>query len=158
MPEPPAPGESVTAGVRPEALGRARTATPGSASRVEHVEQLGHETLTYVRVHGADDVRSGRAAPRRLSGEKGEQLDLVPDPDRVYVSAADGRTLDRLRAPPARRKRLGRDGAGDRGPDRSLSAVPAPPAGGHSMGATTTGLARSAIAMMTKTTETTTSR
>jgi ABC-type sugar transport system ATPase subunit len=85
--------ESVTAGVRPEALGRARDGDAGLRVTVEHVEQLGHETLTYVRVHGADDVRLVARLPGRLSGEKGEQLDLVPDPDRVYVFAADGRTL-----------------------------------------------------------------
>jgi len=44
-------------------------------------------------VHGADDVRLVARLPGRLSGRKGEELDLLADPDRVYVFAADGRTL-----------------------------------------------------------------
>jgi ABC-type sugar transport system ATPase subunit len=87
------PGTSVTAGVRPEALGRARGGETGLRVRVEHVEQLGHETLTHVRLGDADDVRLVARLPGPQSGEKGEELDLAADPNRVYVFAADGRTL-----------------------------------------------------------------
>jgi ABC-type sugar transport system ATPase subunit len=93
VPRPPEPGEPVTAGVRPEALGRARDGDAGLRVTVEHVEQLGHETLTHVAVRGTDDVRMVARLPGRLSGERGEELDLLADPDRVYVFAADGRTL-----------------------------------------------------------------
>ena len=87
------PGEAVTAGVRPEAFGRARDGDAGLRVTVEHVEQLGHETLTHVAVRGTDDVRMVARLPGRLSGERGEELDFLADPDRVYVFAADGRTL-----------------------------------------------------------------
>ena len=95
LPEEPAPGTTVTAGVRPEALGRARDGDAGLHVTVEHVEQLGHETLTHVRLRGADDVRLVARLPGRMSGDKGEELRLAPDPERVYVFAADGRTLVR---------------------------------------------------------------
>ena len=89
----PAPGTSVTAGVRPEALGRASDGDAALRVTVEHVEQLGHETLTHARVHGAAEVRLVARLPARTTGEKGEEIPLAPDPDRVYVFAADGQTL-----------------------------------------------------------------
>jgi ABC-type sugar transport system ATPase subunit len=89
----PAPGSDATAGVRPEALGRARDGDSGFGVTVEHVEQLGHETLTHVRVRGADDVRLVARLPGRLGGEKGDSLDLLADPERVYLFDADGRSL-----------------------------------------------------------------
>jgi ABC-type sugar transport system ATPase subunit len=91
--QPLAPGTTVTAGVRPEALGRARDGEGRLRVTVEHVEQLGHETLTHVRVRGVDDVRLVARLSGRQTGEKGADLDLVADPERVYVFAADGRTL-----------------------------------------------------------------
>jgi ABC-type sugar transport system ATPase subunit len=88
-----APGTAVTVGVRPEAFARAPDGDEGLRVVVEHVEQLGHETLTHVRLPGADDVRLVARLPARLSGARGEEIHLAPDPDRVYVFAADGRAL-----------------------------------------------------------------
>ena len=88
-----APGTTVTVGVRPEAFARARDGDAGLRVAVEHVEQLGHETLTHVRVPGAEEVRLVARLPARLTGERGDELRLAPDPDRVYLFAADGRAL-----------------------------------------------------------------
>jgi ABC-type sugar transport system ATPase subunit len=88
-----APGTSVTVGARPEAFARARDSDAGLRVTVEHVEQLGHETLTHVRVPGTEEVRLVARLPAQLTGERGEELRLAPDPDRVYVFAADGRAL-----------------------------------------------------------------
>jgi ABC-type sugar transport system ATPase subunit len=88
-----APGASVTAGMRPEAFGAAGHDGGGLGVTVEHIEHLGHETLTHVRVLDADEVRLVARLPGRSTGTKGERLHLAPDPDRVYLFAADGRTL-----------------------------------------------------------------
>jgi ABC-type sugar transport system ATPase subunit len=89
----PARGSEVTVGIRPEALARGRDGDAGLRVTVDHVEQLGHETLTHVRVPGTHDVRLVARLPARLGGERGDELHLAPDPDRVYVFAADGRAL-----------------------------------------------------------------
>jgi ABC-type sugar transport system ATPase subunit len=86
-------GTSVTLGARPEVFVHAREGDFGLRVTVEHVEQLGHETLTHVRVAGAEDVRLIARLPARLTGERGDVLQLAPDPDRLYVFAADGRAL-----------------------------------------------------------------
>jgi ABC-type sugar transport system ATPase subunit len=86
-------GTSVTLGARPEGFVHAREGDFGLRVTVEHVEQLGHETLTHVRVAGAEDVRLIARLPARLTGERGDVLQLAPDPDRLYVFAADGRAL-----------------------------------------------------------------
>jgi multiple sugar transport system ATP-binding protein len=88
-----APGTTVTVGMRPEAFTGARDGDGGLRVTVEHVEQLGHETLTHVRMPGAEGVRLVARLPTRLTGERGDELRLAPDPDRVYVFAADGRAL-----------------------------------------------------------------
>jgi ABC-type sugar transport system ATPase subunit len=87
-----APGTCVVAGVRPEALALAPDGKAGIRVVVEHVEQLGHETLTHVRVLDAEERLVARL-PARLTGHKGEELRLAPDPDRVYVFAAEGAAL-----------------------------------------------------------------
>ena len=88
-----APGTSVTVGMRPEALAPATDGSAGIRVTVEHVEQLGHETLTHVRVLGADEMHLVARLPARLTGQRGEELRLAPDPDRLYLFAADGTAL-----------------------------------------------------------------
>jgi ABC-type sugar transport system ATPase subunit len=87
----------LTAGVRPEAVAL-ESAGDGAALRatVEHVESLGHETLTHVRVAGAAP-EDGVALVARSEGmprfTRGDPVDLRIDPARVYLFGADGRTL-----------------------------------------------------------------
>jgi multiple sugar transport system ATP-binding protein len=95
----PAPGGALTAGVRPEAIGLGDA--PGDAGvrgTVEHVESLGHETLTHVRVDGATGegpvvlVARADGMPRFA---KGDAISLRIDPGRVYLFGDDGRRLER---------------------------------------------------------------
>jgi ABC-type sugar transport system ATPase subunit len=83
------PGTALTAGVRPEAIAVTPAATPGTVpATVEHVENLGHETLVHVAVEG---VRLVARAAGMAAFAKGEVVGVRLDPARVHVFAADGR-------------------------------------------------------------------
>jgi len=90
-------GRRVTAGVRAEAM---RLATDGAdrtlPAAVEHVENLGHETLATVRVAGAagtDPIRLIVRLPAIQELEKGQSVKLEIDPQSVYFFGEDGRAL-----------------------------------------------------------------
>jgi multiple sugar transport system ATP-binding protein len=91
-------GEPLTGGVRPEALALASDAAPGSlAARVEHVENLGHETLAHVSVSAPAQPEGRLALVARLPGRPelvvGDALRLRVDPQRVHLFDASGRSL-----------------------------------------------------------------
>jgi multiple sugar transport system ATP-binding protein len=89
----PEASRHLTGGIRPEAFSIAADAAPGSiATRVEHVEYLGHETLVHV-IAG-----NGAAAPvrlvARLEGMRelrpGEQISLRAEPERIHLFDEQG--------------------------------------------------------------------
>ena len=82
------PDAALTGGIRPEAF---QLATDGAAvdtvhGTVEHVEYLGHETLTHVRV---GDSRDAVHLTARLEGmhtfTKGEAVNLRAEASRIYL-------------------------------------------------------------------------
>jgi len=89
-------GTPLTAGVRPEAV-RIITSAPDAApvrATVEHVERLGHETLTHVRVEGADERPRLVARVQGMPGlAEGEVVGVALDAARVHLFDADGRAL-----------------------------------------------------------------
>jgi ABC-type sugar transport system ATPase subunit len=86
---------AVTAGVRPEALGLA-PGGDGVRATVEHLENLGHETLAHVRVEGAG--RLVARLPGMAAFQKGETVALRIDAPRLYLFGEDGRALGARRA------------------------------------------------------------
>jgi ABC-type sugar transport system ATPase subunit len=92
-----AAGTRLTVGIRPEDL---HVATASSRSRlsatVEHVENLGHESLVHLRLAAAAKdapllvARIGAARP--LS--KGDRLDVEMDADRIHLFAENGSAID----------------------------------------------------------------
>ncbi|GIW44346.1 MAG: sugar ABC transporter ATP-binding protein [Candidatus Binatia bacterium] len=80
---PVSPGQSVIAGVRPEAIECRGSQEQGwEEAEVEHVEQLGHETLLYLRLVQARHVRW----VARLAG-----MQPYKKGDRVFVRVPAGR-------------------------------------------------------------------
>jgi ABC-type sugar transport system ATPase subunit len=92
-----ADGGALTGGIRPEAFRLATAADTGAvlATRVEHVEALGHETLAHVRV--GDAAAAAVQLVARLPGmhplAKGDALRLAADTAQLHLFAADGRAL-----------------------------------------------------------------
>jgi ABC-type sugar transport system ATPase subunit len=86
-------GTTLTAGIRPEAF---RLQEAGLQATIEHVENLGHETLAHIRL-GAADAPDAVRLTARLDGmpalTKGETLGLGVDPERIYLFGADGTAL-----------------------------------------------------------------
>jgi len=90
-------GAAVTVGIRPEALQVAAASSEATLSgTVEHVEALGHETLVYVRLNGADGDATRCVA--RLAGmhafERGTPLRLGVAPAQVYLFDAAGAAIN----------------------------------------------------------------
>jgi multiple sugar transport system ATP-binding protein len=81
-----------TAGIRPEAV----RLGPGSGGTlcaiVEHVENLGYETLVHLRLDGALVVAR---VPGMPSFAAGETVGVTFDPDRVHLFDRDGRAIGR---------------------------------------------------------------
>jgi ABC-type sugar transport system ATPase subunit len=97
---PIAPGEHlragpVTAGVRPEAIEITKSGPDagGVTAAVEHLENLGHETLAHLRVEG--DVHLVARVEGMPAFAKGETVAARLDPARVYLFGEDGGTLAR---------------------------------------------------------------
>jgi ABC-type sugar transport system ATPase subunit len=83
-----------TAGVRPEAL---RVGDAGVPARVEHIENLGHETLVHLGVGGAEDaVRLVARVDGMPVFGKGATVSVAPEPGQVHLFAEDGRALGRV--------------------------------------------------------------
>lgn len=85
LPLPPVPSR-VTAGIRPEHL--ELSPTPGEnvvPATVQHVEHLGHETLLYVALEGAEPVRWVARFPGMQTMQKGAPVFLYTPPERIYV-------------------------------------------------------------------------
>jgi ABC-type sugar transport system ATPase subunit len=82
-----------TAGVRPEAL---RVGAAGVPARVEHVENLGHETLVHLGVGSGD---GGVRLVARVDGMpdfgKDATVNVTATPGSVHLFAEDGRALGR---------------------------------------------------------------
>jgi multiple sugar transport system ATP-binding protein len=78
-----------TAGVRPEAV---RLAADGAAlpAVVEHVENLGHETLVHARMA---DARLVARVDGMTALAPGEAIGVALDPARVYLFDGDGRAI-----------------------------------------------------------------
>jgi multiple sugar transport system ATP-binding protein len=93
------PPGTLTAGLRPEALGPAEGPAGGGPALdavVEYTESLGHETLLYVTVPGDDGaapVPLVARLPGLASPARGEPVRLAVDPAHLYLFAADGRAL-----------------------------------------------------------------
>jgi ABC-type sugar transport system ATPase subunit len=85
----------VTAGVRPEAVA-VEPGDGGVRATVEHLENLGHETLAHVQVEGAGRLIA--RVPGMASCAKGDAVGLRLDPARLYLFGADGRVLGADRA------------------------------------------------------------
>ena len=92
----PAAGTRVTVGVRPEHL---HLGSDGARSNltatVEHVENLGHESLVHVRLDSAGTDSPPLVA--RISGRpvaKGERLQIELDQDRIHLFAENGAAID----------------------------------------------------------------
>ena len=84
-----------TAGVRPEFV-RVTAGDGGVRATVEHVECLGHETLTHVRVGAGDDgVRLVARVDGMPAFGKGETVSLAVDPARLHLFGDNGRALVR---------------------------------------------------------------
>jgi len=93
------PGGPLTAGVRPEAIGLAGAPEDGAVrGTVQHLEALGHETLTHVRVDGAPGEEA-IVLVARVDGmprfAKGDAVGLRIDPARVYLFGENGDALER---------------------------------------------------------------
>ncbi|HXQ23677.1 MAG TPA: sn-glycerol-3-phosphate ABC transporter ATP-binding protein UgpC [Candidatus Acidoferrales bacterium] len=93
------PNQQLTGGIRPEAL---VLATQGSTdgvirAQVEHVEYLGHETLTHVTVDGGTSSNGPIRLIARLQGMheivKGQPISLQFDSTHLYLFDADGTAL-----------------------------------------------------------------
>jgi ABC-type sugar transport system ATPase subunit len=83
-------GTILTAGIRPEAF---RLDATGLRATVEHVENLGHETLAHVRLGATgepDPVRLTARLDGMQSLAKGETIALGVDPARIYLFGEDG--------------------------------------------------------------------
>ena len=85
---------SLTAGVRPEGLRLGAAGTPEETLRatVEHVENLGYETLAYVRVADSEIHLIARL-PGVPACAKGDAVRVAIDPAQVHLFAEDGRAL-----------------------------------------------------------------
>jgi ABC-type sugar transport system ATPase subunit len=90
------PGTRLMLGVRPEDVGvAAATDKPGLVATVEHVENLGHESLAHLRV----DVGEKDATPlvARLSGAptfaKGDRVQVDLDPNRLHLFQESGAAI-----------------------------------------------------------------
>jgi multiple sugar transport system ATP-binding protein len=99
------PNQQLTGGIRPEAFG---FATQGSTdgiirAQVEHVEYLGHETLTHVTVDGGASSDGPIRLIARLQGMhelgKGRPIVLQFDSTHLYFFDADGTALSQPIAP-----------------------------------------------------------
>jgi multiple sugar transport system ATP-binding protein len=89
-------GAAVTVGIRPEALQVAAPSADAALSgTVEHVEALGHETLVYVRLGGADDdpLRCVACLAGMHEFERGAPLRLGVAVEHVYVFDAAGTAI-----------------------------------------------------------------
>ncbi|MDP0398172.1 ABC transporter ATP-binding protein [Tsukamurella strandjordii] len=88
-------GETVTVGLRPEALDVVSPDAPGAAKgTVQLVEELGAEALVYVTIDGQDKPLVARV-DRASSLRSGDEAGLVPAPDQALFFHAE--TGDRLR-------------------------------------------------------------
>ena len=76
----------LTAGVRPEAVHVRAPGEPGLRAAVEHVEQLGHESLVHARI--ADVSLVARVPPRGAPADGG--VSVVFDSASVYLFDAGG--------------------------------------------------------------------
>jgi len=84
-----ASGTKLTAGVRPEAIAIAPAGAAGAvASKVEHVERLGHETLVHVRA--GDGVRLVLRTTGMAEVARDAPLALRIDPAALHLFGADG--------------------------------------------------------------------
>ncbi len=82
-------GVPLTAGMRPEAV---RLAANGAVRAiVEHVENLGHETLAYVGVEGGVRLVARVRGMPELA--KGASVGVEVDPGEVHLFGEDGRSL-----------------------------------------------------------------
>jgi ABC-type sugar transport system ATPase subunit len=77
-----------TAGVRPEHVALAKDGA-GVRATVEHVEELGHESLAHLRVDGVASEVVARL-PGMPDVEVGQQVGLTVDPSHVRVFDAQG--------------------------------------------------------------------
>jgi multiple sugar transport system ATP-binding protein len=94
---PPSDTGELTAGIRPEAFVLAPAGATGPLpAAVEHVEWLGHETLAYARVGGAEAADSVRLVVR-LQGmhelRKGERVELAVAEGQVHLFDGTGAAL-----------------------------------------------------------------
>jgi ABC-type sugar transport system ATPase subunit len=80
-----------TAGVRPEHVAIAKDAG-GLRATVQHVEELGHESLAHLRVDGVETQIVARL-PGMPDVEAGRQVGLTIDPAHVRVFDGDGRLV-----------------------------------------------------------------
>jgi ABC-type sugar transport system ATPase subunit len=83
-------GTQLTAGVRPEAL-RVGSGTGALAAVVEHVENLGHETLAHLAL--ADGVRLVARLEGMPALAKDARVAVDVDPERVHLFDSNGRAL-----------------------------------------------------------------
>ncbi len=91
-------GRRITAGIRPEAVG---VDTPGTGvtlhAKVEHVENLGHESLAYLCVPAGDAEGGAVRLVARLPGmaglAPGESRVVRIDPGRLYLFDERGESL-----------------------------------------------------------------
>ncbi len=83
--------DGVTAGVRPEAIALANDGD-GVAATVEHVEELGHESLAHLRVEGAPQQVVARL-PGMPDVEVGQRVTLAIDPAHIRTFDASGRLV-----------------------------------------------------------------
>ncbi|MCX8071230.1 MAG: ABC transporter ATP-binding protein [Candidatus Binatia bacterium] len=98
--------DPVIAGVRPEAIACSRTAQECALpAQVEHVEQLGHETLLYLRLAGAPAIRWVARLPGMQAIKKGDRVFVQVPPERWYVfpASADEGQLQGQAPPPQSR-------------------------------------------------------
>jgi multiple sugar transport system ATP-binding protein len=92
-------GARLTAGIRPEDLQIAPGAAKdgGLAAVVEHVENLGHESLVHLRLTGEEKPGESLLIAR-LGGmwqaAKGEQLQVEIDPNRIHLFGEDGAAIE----------------------------------------------------------------
>jgi multiple sugar transport system ATP-binding protein len=90
-------GETLTAGLRPEALAPAPVGDrPTLAARVDYAESLGHETLAHVPVPGdagGDDVPLVARLPGLAALTPGAEIRLAVDVARLHLFDGQGRAL-----------------------------------------------------------------
>ncbi|MFP4528798.1 MAG: ABC transporter ATP-binding protein [Candidatus Kapaibacterium sp.] len=84
----PKPGQTVTAGIRPENIFPAKTSVgEGFEADLTNVEYLGHEVLLYFRTQG--ELKCCRT-DRNLMANAGERYAFRPDPKEVKIFNKEG--------------------------------------------------------------------